>query len=683
MDTISFVEATTANGRIEKIIAEPDSTSGVVTVPKVIAAGETITIPAGRVAVLPNIQIDGTLDIQGEVFIPSGENLSGTRITYTVETIEDLITVPASYTTCIVKDPNRGGTFIYDAAKASENNGGTNFSGWVRQYDGAANVKWFGAKGDGVTDDTAAILNMASVEGYVQFSSGSYLCKTVTLDFPLFFEVGANLLVPIGETITISHRIESCRQWIFQGDGDYVLGHDSDSGEDARYIHASWFGAFPHPSPSTATSVHLNIQKAFDSVGNTRESIVAFDIGNYRVDGKMLVPRCCTVQGAGIRKTVFIVNGDIDVFETNEEGCEFKDIQFETVGHIQRTSGYYIKLSHNNCVIDTVNVSNGFVDIIVNGNSCKVYDVNNMYSTAGIGSSIVQINGSNTNVRNISNLSAPSTKECCVYLGYLSTSAISNNTINSILTNNSAIPLKIYADSYNVWRIAIDGIYYNGYTGSYPVCLVNLETTGTSSIRDVKISNVNASSYLTNGIYIKQTSSGTTEDITMSNITIPAISGFGIMLERTNGTLKDVFITDSVNVKECASPIVRVGSMNNIFVSPLSIYPNVNASYSWDTTIKNNDVYIINLGRSLYSGSLIVNAAHTEYGMYSIRAAYAPAIIAMTTPSANMNTSTSVLTGTTGTDGKITVSVTDSTIYVENRSGSSRRTTITLNTGIM
>ena len=75
MDIISFNEAATANGRIEKFIENPDSTSGIVTVPKVIASGETVTIPAGRVAVLPNVQIDGVLNVEGEVFIPSGATL--------------------------------------------------------------------------------------------------------------------------------------------------------------------------------------------------------------------------------------------------------------------------------------------------------------------------------------------------------------------------------------------------------------------------------------------------------------------------------------------------------------------------------------------------------------------------------------------------------------------------------
>ena len=76
MDPISYGVAAKQKQRIEKVIAEPDSTSGVITVPQVIATGETITVPAGRTAVLPNVQVDGELVVDGEVFIPSGAGLS-------------------------------------------------------------------------------------------------------------------------------------------------------------------------------------------------------------------------------------------------------------------------------------------------------------------------------------------------------------------------------------------------------------------------------------------------------------------------------------------------------------------------------------------------------------------------------------------------------------------------------
>ena len=72
MDAVSYSHSAKQAKRIKKIINEPDSTSGVVTVPKVIPAGETITIPAGRTAVLPNVQIDGTLTVDGDLFVPSG-----------------------------------------------------------------------------------------------------------------------------------------------------------------------------------------------------------------------------------------------------------------------------------------------------------------------------------------------------------------------------------------------------------------------------------------------------------------------------------------------------------------------------------------------------------------------------------------------------------------------------------
>ena len=78
MDAVAYSLASKQAQRIESFIENPDSTSGIVTVPKVIASGETVTIPAGRVAILPNVQIDGVLNVEngGEVFIPSGATLS-------------------------------------------------------------------------------------------------------------------------------------------------------------------------------------------------------------------------------------------------------------------------------------------------------------------------------------------------------------------------------------------------------------------------------------------------------------------------------------------------------------------------------------------------------------------------------------------------------------------------------
>lgn len=93
------------------------------------------------------------------------------KTTVTVENIEDL----ATYTglgAVIVKDISRGGAFVSKTeADIDPNtgsvytvNGGTVFAKlgggfWVRQYDGAVDVKWFGAKGDGVTDDTQAFID--------------------------------------------------------------------------------------------------------------------------------------------------------------------------------------------------------------------------------------------------------------------------------------------------------------------------------------------------------------------------------------------------------------------------------------------------------------------------------------------------------------------------------------------
>ena len=66
MDIISFNEAATANGRIEKFNSNPDSNSGIITQPKVIEAGETVTIKSGRQAILADTVVEGDLVIEAD-----------------------------------------------------------------------------------------------------------------------------------------------------------------------------------------------------------------------------------------------------------------------------------------------------------------------------------------------------------------------------------------------------------------------------------------------------------------------------------------------------------------------------------------------------------------------------------------------------------------------------------------
>lgn len=72
MDAVSYAHSAKQAQRIKKFIENPDSISGVLTQPSVIQAGETVTVPTGRTAILANTQIDGTLTVDGTVFIPSG-----------------------------------------------------------------------------------------------------------------------------------------------------------------------------------------------------------------------------------------------------------------------------------------------------------------------------------------------------------------------------------------------------------------------------------------------------------------------------------------------------------------------------------------------------------------------------------------------------------------------------------
>lgn len=83
-----------------------------------------------------------------------------------------------------------GGTFWWNSTSTVADNGGTiiaptgvSTGRWYRIFSGAINVRWFGAVGDGVTDDTAAVqaaftyCNAITLAPCVYVPAGNYLCS--------------------------------------------------------------------------------------------------------------------------------------------------------------------------------------------------------------------------------------------------------------------------------------------------------------------------------------------------------------------------------------------------------------------------------------------------------------------------------------------------------------------------
>jgi hypothetical protein len=67
------------------------------------------------------------------------------ELTVSVATVAlmEAIATPDDGATCIVKDMDRGGIFVYDSSLVGSDNQGTNFNGWIRQYSGAVERGWF------------------------------------------------------------------------------------------------------------------------------------------------------------------------------------------------------------------------------------------------------------------------------------------------------------------------------------------------------------------------------------------------------------------------------------------------------------------------------------------------------------------------------------------------------------
>lgn len=139
------------------------------------------------------------------------------------------------------------GTFVYNPTDTtSADNGGTIIvdaagNRWYRDTGtGAVSLKWFGAKGDGITNDAAILTSAfaASQEVWVPPSSANYIIgtnKTIANGNTLRFVSGAKFSISGGVTLTINCILTAPRnQQIFTGSGTVV---------GMRTAYPEWWGA--------------------------------------------------------------------------------------------------------------------------------------------------------------------------------------------------------------------------------------------------------------------------------------------------------------------------------------------------------------------------------------------------------------------------------------------------------
>ena len=146
--------------------------------------------------------------------------------------------------------------FEWESASTDADNGGTIIKlgsvvtgRYKLRYSGAVSVKWFGAKGDGVTDDTVAIQNAIGTNINVYVPEGEFLItSTLNMTAP-----GLNSLV--GESKSKSKLVR---------DGDFVTLSVGSSGNSRRmYVANLWFNIY---GASPAVSIDFFLYSTIERI---------------------------------------------------------------------------------------------------------------------------------------------------------------------------------------------------------------------------------------------------------------------------------------------------------------------------------------------------------------------------------------------------------------------------------
>jgi hypothetical protein len=144
----------------------------------------------------------------------------------------------ANNSTNIINDPNQG---VY-VAPSSDATGAS--GAWVRKFSGAHNVKWFGAAGDGVTDDSAAFV-----------AALAYLKATAVNLVNTYYKASGKLLIPAGHYYLGTTTIEISHTLTIEGEGGGAFGAGGGAATKLRWADGTTGIRVQEYNTSSASSV--------------------------------------------------------------------------------------------------------------------------------------------------------------------------------------------------------------------------------------------------------------------------------------------------------------------------------------------------------------------------------------------------------------------------------------------
>nr|WP_312294696.1 glycosyl hydrolase family 28-related protein [Brevundimonas diminuta] len=414
----------------------------------------------------------------------------------------------------------------------------------------------------------AGIDGMAGHKGFVKFPAGETRIEaSMTIEAPMYFEADAYVTLAEGVTVSVLGTVSSPRQWIFRGPGQVVIPLPTeDRGEDVREVYARWFGAVTQVEEDQAPA----IQRAIDALGNSREGIVIFDQGSYRIDKPMFVGRGVKIKGAGTRRTVFeVMGGDYAVFTTRHTACFFEDIQFENLPKPSAPARThpYIHVKHDFCELRNIFHQSSKNPIIIEGPNCKVSNVEGVYGGAwpGAGSAQVLIRAAGVTVQGVyCRYSSSAWPDAIVEIGTGATGNITAFNVENIEYVGGSVGVLIHGDGVAVARGMVRGINCRGVAGQAPA-VVMIRTSATGEVFSVPIRDIIAANTSLAVIVFKQDSTGSIRRVSINDLQDAGASGDCIRLEQTQGSINNIIIGSNVETPRVNDVVESITTRGGVF----------------------------------------------------------------------------------------------------------------------